>query len=306
MKRPNAVQTRKQIACVKEFETYFLPQCIIYSLKPVGERDKKLGRFTLDVCLKRQKFLVHGFEAKTLKHIPKLLYVICERLVRLCDNNGNVYDVNENNFVRKFLVYKWSHGGHLRGLYRNSTSIDSTPSDSMVVTRRSSQSMTHMEETLTETTTPGESRPESETNSLIQSCSSALSGVDDKRLDDILADGIRNQNLTENQVTQELASHNDLQAAAQRERLPIYSAEQVYLSLIQSDNVKKSSEDMTLEDNWKQKLKQYQVDLNYKTSAWDKLETETNITLLSSLLLEWLEHLKTPIIDKVIKVGFKL
>ena len=32
LKRPNAVQTRRQIACVKEFETYFLPQCIIYRL----------------------------------------------------------------------------------------------------------------------------------------------------------------------------------------------------------------------------------------------------------------------------------
>ena len=194
------MQTRRQISCVKEFESYFLPQCIIYSLKPVGERDKKLGRFTLEVCLKRQKFLVHGFEAKTLKHIPKLLYVICERLIRLCDNNDNVYDVNKTNFVRNFLVYKWSHASHLRGLYMTSSSIDSTPSDSMVVTRRSSQSMTTMEETLTETTTPGDSRPGSETNSMIQSCSSALSGVDDKRLDDILADGIRNQHLTDNQV----------------------------------------------------------------------------------------------------------
>ena len=155
LKRPNAVQTRRQINCVKEFETYFLPQCIIYSMKPVGERDKKLGRFTLDVCLKRQKFLVHGFEAKTLKFIPKILYVICERLVRLCDNNNNVYDVSESNFVRNFLVYKWSHGSHLQRLYKNTDSIDSTPSDSMVVTRRSSQSMMTMDETLTETTTPG-------------------------------------------------------------------------------------------------------------------------------------------------------
>ena len=56
-------------------------------MKPITERDKKLGRFSLEVCLKRQKFLVHGFEAKTLKHIPKLLYVICERLVRLSDSN---------------------------------------------------------------------------------------------------------------------------------------------------------------------------------------------------------------------------
>ena len=295
------MQTRRQIACVKEFETYFLPQCIIFSMKPPSEKDKKLGRFTLDVCLKRQKFLVHGFEAKTLKHIPKLLYVICERLVKLCDNNNNVYDVTETNFVKNFLVHKWSHGGQLSRLNSAfSGSIISTPSDSMMVTRRSSQSMMNMEETLTETTTPGDSRPQSETNSLIQSCSSALSGVDDKRLDDILGDGIRNQNLGENQVTQELASHNDLQLAAHKERLPLYPAEEVFAALVQVNPSKKPGVVLaTHEEVLVTSLKQYQMDLNYKTSAWDKLETETNLTILSALLMDWLEHLKVPIIDKV-------
>ena len=33
--------------------------------------------------------------------------------------------------------------------------------------------------------------------------------------------------------------------------------------------------------------------------TWDRLETETNLSLLSLLLMEWLEHLKTPVIDKV-------
>jgi hypothetical protein len=36
-------------------------------------------------------------------------------------------------------------------------------------------------------------RPGSQTNSYTQSCSSALSGVDDKRLDELLGDGIHNQ-----------------------------------------------------------------------------------------------------------------
>ena len=77
LKRPNMVQTRRQIQCVKEFETYFLPQvksfsirffpacnqnnftqnisfqCVVYSTKPPNERDKKLGRFPVETCLKR-------------------------------------------------------------------------------------------------------------------------------------------------------------------------------------------------------------------------------------------------------------
>ena len=84
--------------------------------------------------------------------------------------------------------------------------------------------------------------------------------------------------------------------------MPIYSAEQVYKSLLQPNPSKKPGQDtLHWEENWILKLKQYQIDLNFKTSAWDRLETETNLALLSSLLLEWLEHLKTPIIDKVCK-----
>ena len=47
----------------------------------------------------------------------------------------------------------------------------------------------------------GATRPSSETNSLVQSCSSAISGVDDKRLDEILADGIKGQTLEDNKVS---------------------------------------------------------------------------------------------------------
>ena len=87
---------------------------------------------------------------------------------------------------------------------------------------------------------------------------------------------------------------------AHKQRLPLYSADQVYASLVQENPVKKPGMEPP---EWLEAqlamLKQYQVDLNYKTSAWDRLETETNLSLLSLLLMEWLEHLKTPVIDKV-------
>ena len=46
----------------------------------------------------------------------------------------------------------------------------------------------------------GGTRPASETNSYLQSCSSALSGMDDRKLDDLLGDGITNQPIHENLV----------------------------------------------------------------------------------------------------------
>ena len=40
------------------------------------------------------------------------------------------------------------------------------------------------------------------------------------------------------------------------------------------------------------------LNLPFKISA--RLATETSLAVLSTLLLDWLEHLKTPLIDKVV------
>ena len=36
--------------------------------------DKKSAPFTIEQHLKRQKMVLHGFEARALKHIPKIVY----------------------------------------------------------------------------------------------------------------------------------------------------------------------------------------------------------------------------------------
>lgn len=46
------------------------------------------------------------------------------------------------------------------------------------------------------------------------------------------------------------------------------------------------------------KLKIYfQSDLNHRCTAWQRLELETNLEILSTLLFEWLEGLKHPLLD---------
>ena len=40
------------------------------------------------------------------------------------------------------------------------------------------------------------------------------------------------------------------------------------------------------------------VDLNNRASTWSKLDTEVNVPLLATLLFDWLEHLKSPILDR--------
>ena len=43
---------------------------------------------------------------------------------------------------------------------------------------------------------------------------------------------------------------------------------------------------------------QYKVNLNNRGATWNKLDTETDIGVLSALLFEWMEHLKSPILGK--------
>ena len=117
LKRPGAVQTRRQIDCVKEFESYFLPQCLIFSSKGSETLDRKAGRFTNEQCLKRQKYVLHGYEARSLKYIPKLVFRVCERIIKLCNNEEEFGEIGSLT----------SLGGDSIGTTATNNSMDSDP-----------------------------------------------------------------------------------------------------------------------------------------------------------------------------------
>lgn len=49
-------------------------------------------------------------------------------------------------------------------------------------------------------------------------------------------------------------------------------------------------------ENIKKQMSQYQLDLNRQCS-WKKLEKESNLVVLTGLLFDWMEQLKTPILN---------
>lgn len=76
--RPKAVQTRGQIQCVIDFTNFLnhlwvIFPCCASSAKP----------FTLQQYLKRQRLVLHGEEDRVLKHVPKVVYICCRRLLEL-------------------------------------------------------------------------------------------------------------------------------------------------------------------------------------------------------------------------------
>ncbi|XP_067684321.1 protein tyrosine phosphatase domain-containing protein 1-like [Haliotis asinina] len=85
-RRPNSIQTGEQVRTVAEFEEYLKPFRIIFASK-----DPDAHEFSLRQFLNRQQHILHGFEAKKLKYIPKIVYVCCERLLELASKGNSLH-----------------------------------------------------------------------------------------------------------------------------------------------------------------------------------------------------------------------
>ncbi|KAL5013926.1 hypothetical protein ScPMuIL_008196 [Solemya velum] len=95
--RPGSIQTRGQIRCVREFELYLHPFWIVFATRAVDSHE-----FSLQQYLNRQRHLLHGYEGRKLKHLPKIIYVLCERLKELALSTGTTSEIQ--NEVHMALI----------------------------------------------------------------------------------------------------------------------------------------------------------------------------------------------------------
>uniref|UniRef100_A0ACB8EHA7 Uncharacterized protein n=1 Tax=Sphaerodactylus townsendi TaxID=933632 RepID=A0ACB8EHA7_9SAUR len=80
-KRPNSIQTRGQLLCVREFSQFLIPlRNVFASCEP------KAHAVTLSQYLIRQRHLLHGYESRQLKYVPKLIHLVCKLLLDLAEN----------------------------------------------------------------------------------------------------------------------------------------------------------------------------------------------------------------------------
>ncbi|XP_054473566.1 protein tyrosine phosphatase domain-containing protein 1 [Anoplopoma fimbria] len=75
-KRPNSIQTRGQLLCVREFAQFLVPLRSVFSCA-----EPKASAVTLSQYLTRQRHLLHGYEARQMKHVPKVVQLVCGLLV---------------------------------------------------------------------------------------------------------------------------------------------------------------------------------------------------------------------------------
>ncbi len=105
-KRPGSVQMQQQIDAIKDFEAYLRPLRIVYSdslftttLSGPGATSTN-SNFSLRTFLHRQKLMLHGYEGKKLKYIPKIIFICGEQLRKLIFNWNA--DGVEHGTIKKF------------------------------------------------------------------------------------------------------------------------------------------------------------------------------------------------------------
>ncbi|XP_075062047.1 protein tyrosine phosphatase domain-containing protein 1-like [Mixophyes fleayi] len=78
LRRPGSIQTGSQVSLVCDFALFLSSQWPVFPSAPPG-----YPAFTLAEYLIRQRHLLHGQEARSLRHLPKPVAVICRRLAQL-------------------------------------------------------------------------------------------------------------------------------------------------------------------------------------------------------------------------------
>ncbi|XP_052330493.1 protein tyrosine phosphatase domain-containing protein 1-like isoform X4 [Oncorhynchus keta] len=86
-KRPNSIQTRGQLLCVREFAQFLVPLRNVFSCA-----EPRANAVTLSQYLTRQRHLLHGYEARQMKNVPKIVQLVCKFLLDIAANRQVVVE----------------------------------------------------------------------------------------------------------------------------------------------------------------------------------------------------------------------
>ncbi|KAG7300864.1 hypothetical protein JYU34_015204 [Plutella xylostella] len=234
-RRPRSVQTSGQILCVQQFEHYFLPQTVLFSSREphLLTKDKKTAEFTLRQHLHRQRATLHGLEERTFKALPKTVFLLCERLLRLCgcqQSLGLDLRVRSRPFYRRFLAYR----------IRQARPPDPT--------------------------TPEDVGVNNDVPTLPM---------------------LEWRDQVEEEVERSLETVSRITGASNGGHMAAIRIHEAF-----------TVDHHSLPDEKRKYLKELRTDINMRTEAMSRIDEEEDPVILTGLLLEWLEGLKQPVLDR--------
>ncbi|GAA6216412.1 protein tyrosine phosphatase domain-containing protein 1-like [Lates japonicus] len=80
-KRPGSIQTRGQLRCVRQFVQFLAPLRSVFSCA-----EPRSNPVTLSQYLNRQRHILHGYERKELKYLPKIVQLVSRLLLDIAEN----------------------------------------------------------------------------------------------------------------------------------------------------------------------------------------------------------------------------
>ncbi|XP_039460256.1 protein tyrosine phosphatase domain-containing protein 1 [Oreochromis aureus] len=80
-KRPNSIQTRGQLRCVRQFVQFLNPLRSVFSCA-----EPRSNPVTLSQYLNRQRHMLHGYERKELRYLPKIVKLVSRLLLDIAEN----------------------------------------------------------------------------------------------------------------------------------------------------------------------------------------------------------------------------
>ncbi|KAL3214591.1 hypothetical protein MRX96_034817 [Rhipicephalus microplus] len=338
LKRRGSVQTQSQIDCVQKFAQFVLPLLVVYPIVPTKATD-----FTLIQYMAKQRKVLHGTEARHLRYIPKvnlllhlqILYVLCERLLRLSQSKGTLGTSS----------MKSSSSSSISS--RSSTTVGSTSSAASTMRCPSfeltdldpfwnyflSSSVSHDRWRPTAMSERGDSAATSG-SSVTTSVEDILSPSPDDEdeepsdtdavLDSLLIAGLAGL-FSSTPNSPEFSSYEDeefeaseagcssqedetltenacfKELSSQKELRARREEEAACSSVALSPSDVASAlllEHKLLGATYLARLRKYQRELNARGAAWDKVSIEEDPVILSGLLWYWLDELKEPVLSK--------
>ncbi|XP_024859426.1 protein tyrosine phosphatase domain-containing protein 1 isoform X2 [Kryptolebias marmoratus] len=320
IKRPRSIQTRAQINQVFDFARLLGTQLVQYP-----DLSLRHGApFTLQHYLNRQALLLHGQEARKLRHTPKVVYLLCVRLSCLALGLPSPPEVHAElerrsalrtlgRTVRETLVSKQYLpllNGGCKGSWAGSGSVSSWDEPLGFLERKQEvllDKRSYSESDLSKITV-------NEDQEVSSYCTAALGSEKHWCVQDLVQAGLRPVSPVKKEYHTFRILTSDMRASStstkmtkcsDKKELPKYSSN---LELHRNTHnpgptsmarlvAKALAERGPPEETFLQRSALLQEELNSSDCGWSLLVTESDPHILSCLLWTWLEKLKDPVLS---------
>ncbi|XP_052781472.1 protein tyrosine phosphatase domain-containing protein 1-like isoform X2 [Mya arenaria] len=305
-KRPQSIQTRQQMQVIQEFEQYLQPFRTVYASRQKGSHE-----FTLQQFLNRQRHILHGYEARRLKYVPKIVYTVCERMLELAKKGSSLQKQLEKAAQRSTTDLRKTFSTVSKNSTLSPSPVKQSVSKDSVTTisskrkkpglraLRNRMRSISMEDLADDKYSSVLKHADADIGSVASSNSASM--LDDDEDDD------NNSIVFGNSATD---LRNLPEPGSSKMKYNCDSSSQtgtMSWSVDQSINTNDMSEDCvqtvayalsadTIDKYVRERVEEYEEQLNSGDSAWLSLATEGDPHVLGLLLWDWLDQLKEPVL----------